>query len=99
MDPHHWTEEDRFFLPPHDYRVLGQNQPQYRPLAVVQLHGPHGRVISRWTFTEAERKAIAAGADLFLEQLTFNPGFRDPEKRFQPVLPTIGLRDFCPMDR
>jgi hypothetical protein len=35
--------------------------------------------------------AIAAGADLFIEQLTFR-------QRLQPILPTVGLRTFCPKD-
>jgi hypothetical protein len=98
MIPASIAPEDRFFLPPHDAVVLAKDQPQYQPLPIVQLHGPEGRVISRWVLTPDERTAIAAGADIYLEQLTFNPGFQDPDRLFQPILPTVGLRDFCPKD-
>lgn len=91
-------DEDRAFLPPHQVRVLAKDQPQYRPLPLVQLDGPEGRCISRWTLTSEERDALIAGADLFIEQLTFNPGFQNPNQLYQPVLPTVGLRDFCPKD-
>jgi hypothetical protein len=48
-------------------------------------------MISRWQLTDNDRIAIAAGADIFIEQLTYG-------KPFQAILPTVGLRDFCPMD-
>lgn len=56
-------------------------QPQYNGLSV--LRSPEGRVISRWTFTEEERRAIAEGADLYLTVMTFN-------QNFQPVRLDIG---------
>jgi hypothetical protein len=98
MVPKAIEEEDRLFLPPHDTFVLAENQPQYTPLPIVQLRGPTGRVISRWILSDNERTAIAAGADIYLEQLTFNPGFHDRNRLFQPILPTVGLRDFSPED-
>ena len=91
MMPKDFETEDRFFLPPHDHVVLAEHQPQYQPLPIVRILGPEGRVISKWTLTDEERMAIAAGADLFIEQLTFN-------EYFQPILPTVGLRNFCPKD-
>lgn len=91
MVPKDFTREDRFFLPSHDHAILAEHQPQYLPLPVVRLHGTDGRVISKWSLTDDERTAIAAGADIYVEQLTFN-------ECFQPILPTVGLRDFCPKD-
>lgn len=40
------------------------NQPEYIPLPV--LRSPDGRVMSRWTLTDEERKAVAGGADVCL---------------------------------
>lgn len=82
---------DLAFLPAHKVINLAAQQPQYRPLQIVRLDGAEGRCISRWTFTPDERARIAAGEDLFLEQLTFGT-------LFQPILPTVGLRDMCPRD-
>jgi len=92
MEPRDFDADDRFFLPPHEHVVLAKDQPQYLPLPIVRfLQDRQGRVISRWTLTDDERIAIAAGADLFIEQLTFNDDL-------QPILPTVGFRDFCPKD-
>ena len=55
------------------------------------LSGKQGRMISRWTLTPDERQRIASGDDLYIEQLTFG-------HPFQPVLPAVGLREFCPAD-
>ena len=91
MEPVNISDEDIATLPPHVEVRWAEGQPQYQVLPSVRLTGPRGRVISRWSFTPEERAAIAAGADLFLEQLTFNT-------HLQPILPTVGLRDFCAQD-
>lgn len=92
MVPKDFDELETSFLPDHEILTLAKDQPEYLPLQIVRfVDDPEGRFISRWTFSEEERKAIAAGEDLYLEQLTFG-------RRFQPILPTIGLRDFCPKD-
>lgn len=91
MLPVRWDEADLAGLPAHTVIVWAQDQPQYQPLTTVRLEGPEGRVISRWTFTAEERSRIAAGEDLYLEQLTF----RD---RLQPLKPSVGLPDYCPAD-
>lgn len=91
MQPVDLEIEDRAFLPPHDVVVYAKDQPEYLPLPVAKLHGDEGRVISRWRLTDEERAQIAAGADLYLEVLTFH-------QPLQPLLPTVGLRDFCPAD-
>ena len=91
MEPVRLTDEEFDSLPASVRRTLAEDQPQYRPLPVVLLEGSEGRTISRWSLTNAERKAIADGADLYLQQLTFGDSF-------QPILPTIGLPEFCPAD-
>lgn len=50
--------------------VYAKNQPQYRPLRT--LPGRHGdSAIARFSLTDAQRKAIADGADIYLELLHF----------------------------
>jgi len=49
--------------------VMAKNQPEYTPLRV--LPGNEGERLSRWTLTAEQREAVAAGADIFLELLTF----------------------------
>ncbi len=51
--------------------VYAELQPQYNPLRTLVSIGRARRVISRWTLTEEQRKAVAVGADIFLELLTF----------------------------
>ena len=60
--------------------VYAKDQPQYRPLrTLVSDPGSEHRVISRWSPTEEQRKALSEGKDIFLELLTFgNP--------LQPIL-------------
>jgi hypothetical protein len=55
--------------------VLGKDQPEYNPLPAVYLDTESHPVITRWRFTEEERRAIADGADVILTQLTFNTPF------------------------
>lgn len=68
------------FVEPHDGPVIvglekfetvyAKNQPQYRPLRT--LPGSNGdSAIARFHFTDAQRKAIAEGADIYLELLHF----------------------------
>jgi hypothetical protein len=52
--------------------VYAANQPEYIPLRTLRANGPHGAVISRWTLTDEQRKAVTEGADIFLELSTFN---------------------------
>lgn len=54
--------------------VYAKDQPEYIPLRTLRSSGPMGAVISRWTLTPEQRKAVADGADIFLELSTFrNP--------------------------
>ncbi len=50
--------------------VYAKDQPEYKPLPV--LRSPSGIVLSRWRLTDAERAAIANGADVLLSVWTFN---------------------------
>jgi len=52
--------------------VMAEKQPEYNPLRILPGATPHGERLSRWTFTPEQRLAIANGADIFLELLTFN---------------------------
>lgn len=73
--------------------VYAKNQPQYQPLRTLIVDpGPQYRVMSRWTLTPEQRKAVAEGADIFLTVLTFrNPlqpvliGIDNPEERLRLV--------------
>ena len=44
--------------------ILAKDQPEYKKLPA--LRNRDGVFLSRWKFSDAERAAIAAGADLFL---------------------------------
>ena len=50
--------------------VMAKDQPEYNPLRV--LPGNEGERLSRWTLTHEQRQAVADGADIYLELLTFN---------------------------
>lgn len=51
--------------------VYAADQPEYIPLRSLRANGRMGAVISRWTLTPEQRKAVTEGADLFLELSTF----------------------------
>ena len=55
--------------------IFAKDQPQYIPLRtlVYETYPNSGdiRVMSRWTLTPEQRKAVAEGADVFLTCLTF----------------------------
>jgi len=51
--------------------VLGRDQAEYTPLPAVYLDRPSRPMITRFRMDDAERAAIAAGADIVLQQLTF----------------------------
>lgn len=63
--------------------IFAKDQPRYRPLPALRGRDREGRVITRWRPTWRERMLVLAGADIWLQQLTF----RDP---LQPVLLSIG---------
>lgn len=59
--------------------VYAKDQPQYIPLRVLMSGGRERKATSRWTLTPEQRKAIADGADIFLQQMTFG-------QSLQPIL-------------
>jgi hypothetical protein len=60
--------------------VFAKNQPQYKPLrCLVDDSRGDCRVMSRWTLTDEQRRAVTEGADIYLTLLTYgNP--------LQPIL-------------
>ncbi len=68
--------------------VYAKNHPEYKPLRA--LKSPNGRILTRWHPTAEQRAAIADGADIFLQILTFN-------KPLQPLL-LIVANGFDPLD-
>lgn len=52
--------------------IYAKDQPQYIPLRTLKANGHMGQVVSRWTLTPEQRKAVAEGADIFLEISTFH---------------------------
>jgi hypothetical protein len=70
--------------------ILGKDQPEYIPLPAVYLDTPARPMITRFRLDEEERAAIANGADIVLQQLTF----RNP---FQPVNLQIVRPDESPI--
>ena len=53
-------------------RTYAKHQPEYIPLRTPVGVTEQGRVLSRWTPTEEQRRLIAAGKDIFLVLLTFH---------------------------
>ena len=58
--------------------IFARNQGEYNALRALCSNDRRRKVLSRWTFTPEQRTAIACGADVFLEQVTFGD-------RLQPV--------------
>jgi hypothetical protein len=54
--------------------VYAKDQPQYRPLRTLPARKGDS-AIARFHFTDAQRKAIAEGADIYLELLHFGGPF------------------------
>lgn len=66
--------------------TYAKDQPEYLPLPVLRVHGPEGRVVSRWRLSWRERLIILLTGDLYLSQLTFN-------SKLQPIKPTISFTE------
>jgi hypothetical protein len=52
--------------------VYAKKSLEYAPLRTLVSSGRMGGVISRWTLTPEQRKAVAEGADIYLELSTFH---------------------------
>lgn len=58
--------------------------PAYNPLRTITSNNAERKVLSRWSPTPEQRAAIAGGADLYLELMTFgNP--------LQPIRLAVGM--------
>lgn len=66
--------------------VLAKSQPEYTPLSVLRL-GEY--IISRWRFTDEERRQISLGADVILQIL----GSSHPPVGLQVAMPDAYLED------
>lgn len=62
--------------------VFAKDQPEYIPLRTLRGNTEQGQVLSRWTLTPEQRKAVAEGADIFLQLLTFG-------KPLQPIVMAV----------
>lgn len=69
--------------------TYAKEQPEYAPLPVIR--NSTGVVLSRWKLTDAEREAVANGADVFLSIWTFN-------QPLQPLRVEIGECDRSILD-
>jgi len=69
--------------------MLGASQPEYNPLPALVLKTQERHVITRWEFSDEEREAIANGADLVIQTLTFGHAF-------QPINMQVLDRDELP---
>lgn len=56
--------------------VLGENQPQYKPLPVMEVPGPEGEMISCFEMTEEEFETIKRTRRIYVSQLTFGHPFQ-----------------------
>lgn len=63
--------------------VYAANQPQYLPLRTLSSDDRERRVLSRWALTPEAKAAIANGADIFLELMTF-------KRDLQPIRLAVG---------
>lgn len=69
--------------------VLGKDRPEYLPLPAVWLDMVSRPMVTRWRPTTEERKMLAEGADIVLQQLTFG-------QPFQPVNLQVVMPDEDP---
>lgn len=65
--------------------TVAEDQLDYKPLVAAFYKNPDGVpiLLTRWRFTEDERRQLAAGEDLYLGVLTFG-------QPLQPLIPGVG---------
>lgn len=56
-------------------RVIALDQPEYEPIIILPLVNYTNPMMTRWEFSEEERKIIAEGGELVLTELTFSNAF------------------------
>ncbi len=69
------------------YEIIlgGKEAGQEQYIGIAALRSPEGVVVTRWQFTDEDRAAIAAGADLHLSVLTFNHPFQPVKLEIAPA--------------
>lgn len=72
--------------------VFAKDQPEYIPLRTLVSKDNRTRVMSRWTLTPEQRKAIAEGADVFLILSTFG----NPLQPIQMAVSDCSGSEFAP---
>lgn len=72
--------------------VIAEGHDVYQALPSVQT--PGGQVITRLSFTDAERRAIFMGEDVYLTILTPPASSMQP-RTINPLLPTVGPTDWA----
>ena len=65
--------------------IKGVNQAHVLPLP--SIHTPSGTVITRWALSDAERRRIFAGDDIFVAIRTYN-------QPLQPLIVSVGACDY-----
>lgn len=70
--------------------IFGKDQPEYIPLPAVYLDTRSRPVVTRWRLTNEERAAIAAGADIVIQQMTFH-------EPLQPINAQVVMPDAMPV--
>lgn len=74
--------------------VYARNQPEYIPLRTLRSTDDRALVLSRWSLTPEQRLEIAAGADIYLELMTFRDIYGTPNP-LTPIRMAIG-KDVTP---
>ena len=68
--------------------TFASDQPQYIPVVIGIYEREIGKgLLTRWTFTDEERQAIANGEDIYVMQLNFNTPMT-------PMKVTVGPQEF-----
>lgn len=52
--------------------VMGEGQPEYKPLPAYKDGGAQGHVVTQWKLSFWERVRILFGANVWLSQMTFH---------------------------
>jgi len=70
--------------------TVAEEQEEYMPLAAAIYRYDDGStgILTRWTFSAEERRAIAAGEDLYIMELVFNG-------KMTPLVVRTGPGDFA----
>ncbi len=71
--------------------VLAEHQDEYQTVHALKMDGAEGTVMMRLSLTDDERGLIAAGEDVYIEQLTFG-------HKFAPLRASVGLPEWSGLE-